>query len=150
MKPPSKSLLAFVVLLASAGAAEAADSPYDKTFIGSAEVCFTRTGQCTGTVPIHVYLAKSGRLYSFLRSQGGQMFSLGQYVSVDGTQQRFIVKGSTLVFEDLINQNGAQLVLRGFLRSQGGNCAVTGSATYNGAPEPITMQASCEVYEGQR
>ena len=129
--------------------ARAAESPYNKTFVGSANLCLNRTGQCTGEVPIHVYLAKSGRLYSFLRSEGGQVFSLGQFISVGSAQQRFIVKGSTLVFEDIAPLNGGQLIIHGFLRSQGGQCSVGASATLNGMSEPSTTQGQCQVYEGQ-
>ncbi len=147
-----KFLIASIVGLcavACSPATQASESPYGKTFTGSANLCLSRLGRCTGVVPIHVYLAKSGRLYSFLRSEGGQMFSLGQYVAVGDAQQRFIVKGNTLVFEDVVSSNNGQLIIRGFMRAQGGQCSVTGSATYNGAPEPSTMQASCEVSEGQ-
>lgn len=134
----------------SGGSTARADTPYGKTFIGTVQICSNRTGQCTGTQPFHVFLAKSGRLYSYLRSEGGELFPLGQYRTFGATQQRFTVAGNALVYDDIIDQNGSRLALRGYLRNQGGACTVTGSATLNGAPEPITTQASCEVYEGQR
>lgn len=142
------AVAALCVLVASAVRVQA-ETPYGKTFTGSANMCFTRLGQCTGAVPIHVYLSKTGRLFSFLRSEGGQEFALGQYVAVGDARQRFIVSGATLVFEDVTPANGGQLIIHGYMRAQGGRCAVSGSATYNGAPEPSTFQGSCEVSDGQ-
>ena len=140
--PPSRS---------PAPGAAAAERPYDKTFIGSAKVCFLRTQQCTAETPIHVYLSTSGRLYSFLRDSGGQVFTLGQFISVGGVQERFVVRGNTLVFEAVsTDQNGSRLTLRGLLRSQGGACVVSATADRDGTPEPIQAEASCEVYEGRK
>ncbi len=148
----AKSQLIALALAACAAASpsRAAEGPYGKTFIGSARVCSARTGQCLPTTPIHVFLARSGRLYSYLRSEGGEVFPLGRFLTFGATQQRFLVSGTTLVYEDVFDQDGSRVVLRGYLRAQGGVCAISGSATVNGAPEPITLDASCQVYEGQR
>lgn len=143
-----RPLCAAAIGLALCGVARA-DSPYDKTFTGSAQACLTRYGTCTGTVPIHVFLARSGRLYSFLRSEGGEMFPLGQFRPFGQTQQRFLVSGNTLVFEDVFPMQGSMVTLRGYLRAQGGRCGVTASATMNGQPEPISFSGSCEVSDGQ-
>ena len=148
-----RTFLAYVIGMAClsvvSSMARASDTPYGKTFVGSARVCSARTGQCLGPTPIHVYLAKTGRLYSFLRSEGGEVFPLGQFRAFGNTQQRFIVSGSTLVFEEMADANGSSLLLRGYLRAQGGACYVTASATLNGVPEPISTDAYCQVYEGQ-
>ena len=146
------SLCSLALILAaplSAGSA-LADSPFNKTFTGSAQVCFTRTGQCTQVVPIHVFLSQAGRLYSFLRESGGQVFKLGEFISFGGVQERFIVKGSTLVFEAVsTDQNGSRLTLRGFMRAQQGACSISASAIRDGSPEPTTLAASCQVTDGQ-
>ncbi|MCW6509359.1 hypothetical protein [Lichenifustis flavocetrariae] len=146
----SRFLISVLAMILVGASSARADSPYGKTFIGSSQMCSVRYGTCTGNVPIHIYLARSGRLYSFLQSEGGQMFSLGQYISVGTAQQRFLVSGNTLVFEDTYPFNGSRVLLRGYLHTRGDACSVTASATMDGQPEPITFQGSCQVYDGQR
>ena len=150
MKSTILAALAVSAMMLGAAASARADTPYNKTFTGSANMCSVRYGTCTGVIPIHIFLAKSGRLYSFLQSEGGQVFSLGQYIQVGNTQQRFLVSGNTLVFEETYPFNGALVTLHGYLRAQGGRCSVTGSATMNGQAEPITYQGSCQVHDGKQ
>ena len=133
---------------AGLGIARASDTPFGKTFTGYAHVCSVRYGSCMDPVNIHVYVGEKGNVYSFLRSEGGEPFPLGQFRSFGNTQQRFLVSGNTLVFEDMFPFNGGTALVRGYLRAHSGACSITGSATLNGAPEPISMEAYCQVYEG--
>jgi hypothetical protein len=130
----------------------AAETPYDKTFMGVVRLCFPRKQTCSGDIPFHVFLSKSGRLYSFLRSEGGQVFPLGQFLQFGNYQERFVVNGTTLVFEHLGPGNdGAQVLLRGSLRAAGGSCSISASAMVDDVPEPTNVAAaSCTVYQGQR
>ena len=145
----SRFLISAVTMVLLGTTSAHADSPYGKTFIGSSQICSVRYGSCSGNIPMHIFLARSGRLYSFLQSEAGQLFSLGQYIAVGNTQQRFLVSGNTLVFEDTYPFNGSRVVLRGYLQTRGSVCTVTASATMDGQPEPITFQGECQVYDGK-